>query len=70
MKENIINFLRVGLYKTKEQAIEITVTNMNMTIITPQECSEIVVAIEEYFAPPVVEQMPIDPAPGIEEPVA
>lgn len=58
MKENIINFLRVGIYKTKEQAIEIAVTNMNMTIISPQECSEIVVAVEEYFTPPVVEQEP------------
>ena len=57
MKQVIINFLRVGIYKSKEHALEIASMNMNYTIITPQEFADIVVAVEEYFAPPIQETL-------------
>lgn len=57
MKQVIINFLKVGIYKSKEQALEIASMNMNYTIITPQEFADIVVAVEEYFNPPTPETL-------------
>ena len=56
MTGNFIKFIQCGVYKTEEQAKGIANTLFMATALTPEEYTNVVVAIETYFNPPVVEE--------------
>lgn len=56
MTSNFIKFIECGVYKTEEQAKNIANVLLMATALTTEEYSNVVVAIETYFNPQVVEE--------------
>lgn len=56
MTSNFIKFIECGVYKTEEQAKGIANVLLMATALTTEDYASVVVAIESYFNPPVVEE--------------